>query len=86
MLGAAASYQTTFGSVFNPMVILEKIRTLCGLHLARYSHHARFHFVGIVPFGGFGMGIGVGLGINNGLRVLSDAHLHHAGVLCMPQL
>jgi ATP-binding cassette, subfamily G (WHITE), member 2, SNQ2 len=27
-LGAAASYQTTFGSFFNPMVILEKIRTL----------------------------------------------------------
>lgn len=27
-LGTAASYQSTFGSLFNPAVILEKIRTL----------------------------------------------------------
>jgi len=27
-LGAAASYQTTFGSIFNPKAILENIRTL----------------------------------------------------------
>ena len=26
-LGAAASYQPTFGSFFNPKIILEKIRT-----------------------------------------------------------
>jgi hypothetical protein len=26
------------------------------------------------------------LGINDGLWVPSDAHLHHAGVLCVPQL
>ena len=47
---------------------------------------AWFRFAGVVPFGGLGMGLGIGLGINDGLWVPSDAHVHHAGVLCVLQL
>jgi hypothetical protein len=57
-----------------------------GLLLAHALNSAHFHFAGVILFGGIGVGLGMGFSIDDGLLVPRNAHLHHAGVLCMPQL
>jgi hypothetical protein len=56
------------------------------LLLSHVVNSTCFCFTTVVPFGGVKVSLGMGIGIDNGLLVLSDAHLHHAGVLCVPQL
>ena len=57
-----------------------------GLLLAYALNSTRFRFAGVVPFGGVKVGLGIGFSIDDGMLVPSDAHLHHAGVLCVPHL
>jgi hypothetical protein len=68
--------------LFTPCTLLNE-----GWPLARtWAHLRSLSFCGHRPVCGVRAGLEMGFGIDDGLLVPSDAHLHHAGVLCVPQL